>query len=722
MARAANLRITITGDARSAQAALQSTARSANNMSVSFGGALRSMRNIGGALAIGQTIKRGFDFGTQAVFGFNSQLEQSRIAFTTMLGSAQRANTFLQQLQAFANRTPFEFPDLVSASQKLLAMGISAKNVVPYLTAIGDAAAGLGGGADTIDIMTRAIGQMTAKGRIQSEEMMQLQEAGVPALQILADQYGVTTGAMQQMITAGDVLASDAVPRLVAGLEQGTKSTAGFGGMMEKQSKTFSGAMSTIKDVATQALAGIFKPIFDQASGALQGFAATLQRVDWTAIGQRISAVFSNIANALSQVDWSAIGDRISSALSNVDWSTIGRGLGSIISSVGQLARNIGPAVGATFSTIFRVVSALVPVLVTVVAKVVEFITWLTGASAGAKVLQAVLGGVLAGFLAFKAVSGVITVITTAQKAWAAATRLVALAQTALNVALMLNPIGLLVAAIIGLVAVFAILWVRFAGFREFWIATWNIIKGAALAVARWFAGPFAGFFVKAYNALKSGAQAVYGFVKGQFNALKAAVLAVANWFRGPFVGFFVNAYNSVKNGAQTAYNTVRNAFNSLRDAVSNAIGSVLSTVTGLPGKILNAIGDLGRTLYNKGRDLIQGLIDGIKSLAGNVTDALPNPGGIFPWSAPLAPPAIPGPAAFSSIPLAGAGAAPVPQSRASSLISLPTRITATVHLRPVPTPVRVYLGDVELTRFIRRVVVDQLDAEGSRLASGAWA
>ena len=177
-----------------------------------------------------------------------SSMEQAQIGFTTMLGSGTKAKAFLAQLQKFAAATPFEFPDLVRASQRLLAMGINAKNVVPYMTAIGDAVAGLGGGPELIDQVTTAIGQMSAKGKIQSDELLQLTEAGIPALKILASAYGVSAGKMQEMVTQGKVLSDDALPKLIKGLETGTKTTQGFGGMMAKQSTTMAGLWSTLKD------------------------------------------------------------------------------------------------------------------------------------------------------------------------------------------------------------------------------------------------------------------------------------------------------------------------------------------------------------------------------------------------------------------------------------------------------------------------------------------
>lgn len=189
-----------------------------------------------------------------------SGLEQARIGFTTMLGSATKADAFLKKLQTFAAATPFEFPELVSASQRLIAMGVNAKDVIPYLTGIGDAVAGLGGGAEMISQVTTAIGQMSAKGKIQSDELLQLTEAGIPALKILAAQYGVTTTQMQKMIESGTVMAKDALPKLIEGIEKGTTETAAFGGMMEKQSHTLAGLWSTVKDTVSMSLANMIAP------------------------------------------------------------------------------------------------------------------------------------------------------------------------------------------------------------------------------------------------------------------------------------------------------------------------------------------------------------------------------------------------------------------------------------------------------------------------------
>lgn len=196
---------------------------------------------------------------------FNALQEQAQIAFTTMLSSGTKASAMLSDLKDFAAKTPFEFPDLVMASQRLMAMGIAAKDVKPTLTAIGDAAAGLGGGSAMIDVLTHAIGQMSATGHVTGREIMEMSMSGVNALQMLADGFSVSTEKMQKMVSEGAVPAGQAIKILVAGMEQQ------FGGMMANQSQTFNGLVSTIKD-ESRFLAG---ELTDGLFNALKGPAQT---------------------------------------------------------------------------------------------------------------------------------------------------------------------------------------------------------------------------------------------------------------------------------------------------------------------------------------------------------------------------------------------------------------------------------------------------------------
>lgn len=225
-----------------------------------FGGALRA-----GTVAFGLLTAAGVSFGLKTV----ASLESSQIAFETFIGSAKEAAKFTKQLQKVAASTPFEFTDLTALAQRLLAAGFAVRDVVPTITAIGDAVAGLGGSPELLGQVSNAIAQIQVKGKLSNEELLQLSEAGVPAVRILADAFGYSTEKLQKLASEGKITAADAIPKLVEGIEKGTKSVRGFGGLMEKQSATLSGLFSTLKDTVGQALANLITPYLPQIKQGL---------------------------------------------------------------------------------------------------------------------------------------------------------------------------------------------------------------------------------------------------------------------------------------------------------------------------------------------------------------------------------------------------------------------------------------------------------------------
>lgn len=202
-----------------------------------------------------------------------SDLEQSQIGFETMLGSAKKANDFLALITKTAAHTPFQLKGLTQASQKMLAFGFNVKDVIPDLTILGDAAAGLGIGAEGVDRLVIALGQIKAKGRVQGDEILQLTEAGIPAMKILQNELGLTADEYQDLQRKGKITAEDAIPALLKGIKNGTKGAAGetakFGGLMEKQSTSLAGLFSTLKDTVLVGTAKAIKPLIPMLKDGL---------------------------------------------------------------------------------------------------------------------------------------------------------------------------------------------------------------------------------------------------------------------------------------------------------------------------------------------------------------------------------------------------------------------------------------------------------------------
>ena len=214
--------------------------------------------------------------------GFNAALETTTVAFTTMLGSGEKAESFLRDLQQFAAKTPFEFPELANSAQLMLAMGFAADQVLPLMEDIGNAVSALGGGAPEVDRVVRALGQMQAKGKVSAEDMMQLTELGIPAWKILADSVGVTVGEVQAMTTKGLIPADKMIQAFTKHSEEA------FGGAMQKQSETYSGMWSSITDNVNLALGAMAGPLFDAAKSAMGDLLGIVSSPKFAEFAQRI--------------------------------------------------------------------------------------------------------------------------------------------------------------------------------------------------------------------------------------------------------------------------------------------------------------------------------------------------------------------------------------------------------------------------------------------------
>lgn len=225
--------------------------------------ALAEFATKAGLAAIAVTaLKSALSAGKSAFIDYNAQLEQTRVAFTSMLGSAQLADTMIADLQKFAAETPFEMPGVRSSAQQLLAFGYDAQEIIPTLTALGNAASGLGRGQDGFNHLAFVFGQIRTTGQLMGQDVMQLAQLGVPVKDILAKNLGLTKEELARIGELG-IDANVAIKALIDGMNER------FPEMMKKQSETFEGVLSNIKDNIGQAFGLSGLPLFEDAKNML---------------------------------------------------------------------------------------------------------------------------------------------------------------------------------------------------------------------------------------------------------------------------------------------------------------------------------------------------------------------------------------------------------------------------------------------------------------------
>lgn len=210
-----------------------------------------------------------------------------------------------------------------------------------------------------------------------------------------------------------------------------------------------------------------------------------------TALSEMVQWLGEKLADAVTTVkdlfnDWGQwFTDNQESIQSFIDM------LADFVSGLWNIIEPIADAVWATFKDIIQGISEIFQ----------GFFTWVLDNKEG---VLAALTGITAALVAYKVVgviSGLINAFKTGQIAATAATiastvatNAAAAAQWLLNAAMSANPIGLIVALIVGLVAAFVLLWNKCEGFRNFFINMWEGIKKAFTGVINGIIGGFEGF------------------------------------------------------------------------------------------------------------------------------------------------------------------------------------------------------------------------------------
>lgn len=170
----------------------------------------------------------------------------AKIGFQTLLGDKQ-GQKMMDDLDVFAKKTPFKTNEVIAQSQKMLAMGWNAEDILTDMSTIGDAAAATGKGEEGLQRIVLALSQIKSKGKLSTEELNQLAEAGISAKRYLAEGLGYGTGdaglaAMTKDLEKGAIGADKAVQAILEGMKE-------YNGMMDKTAnETVSGLWSQIQD------------------------------------------------------------------------------------------------------------------------------------------------------------------------------------------------------------------------------------------------------------------------------------------------------------------------------------------------------------------------------------------------------------------------------------------------------------------------------------------
>ena len=526
---------------------------------------------------------------------------------------------------------PTTLQDGAMAVQRLTAKNGDIKKSTDVFLAMNNAI--IAGGAPLAN-QSAALEQLTqaySRGKMDMMEWRTLQTAMPAQLKQVSQAMGLTTEDLGEMMRKGDMTQETMDKFIDTMVELNAKGLEGFGSLEEQARSATGGIRTAITNMNTRVAAGVADLIGAVNDGLEQANLGNLATL-FDNIGKAIRDALKNIAPYITKVvvvaaQWLPKIVKLVSDL--IPYLTA---IGSIV-----LAWKIGSTINGIVKGFQEAKLALA--LFSMQAE-------------GTSIAQAALNGTLK---ASEVITALLTgKMTLAQLAQAG----MAKAQAVLNAVMSANPIGLIIAGIVALIAIVVLLWNKCewfrngvmavingiaAGFSWLWEKIGGIVgtiietataifeKITGVATSIWnFLQPIFDFIKNAIilhvAVFAMVCEAIYNFVKPIFdfivNAIKKHieifmstvdtiinfVKPIAEWIYNniikPIVERWKSAFNTVVNVVKTVVNTLKNVFSSIANFVKSTFDNIKSFIT----NIFSVIGGVIKAPIN-------GIINGINGV-----------------------------------------------------------------------------------------------------------
>lgn len=435
-----------------------------------------------------------FSIGAVVTFGkavmkasADMELLKKGLAFTLGNTGAQK---LIENMQTLGEKSAYNSNQLIPLARAWITVGDNAQTATAKMKKIVDCASAYGLTEDQMSRVNLALTQMQAKGKVSSEEMRQLAEAGVPAWQLLSTAMGKPVNELQNLAAQGK-LTQSSIDMLFDGMAQKTQ------GATNSMANTMEAKFSNIQEAVTNSFAAIGDII-------AQGFGVSDILTLAGNLAEGMKQHFQNIRDNAKQI---GVKNAIVKELQGISpvAAAVFNGIATIIYVVTSALykhRDAALAVGTAILGIWIAAKTIIGVS-TIINTLVT--AW--------KSLKLAIALARAAVVAFRSTSlGMAVVngiITGLRAAWAGLTVAMGVAKTAalaFRAACIANPVLVAIALIIAAIILIA--------------THWNTVKRVALAC--WSA--VCGAISEAGAKLRAVIGGAIDWVKNKWEGLKAAV------------------------------------------------------------------------------------------------------------------------------------------------------------------------------------------------------
>ncbi|MCJ7983752.1 transglycosylase SLT domain-containing protein [Priestia sp. OVL9] len=316
-------------------------------------------------------------------------------------------------------------------------------------------------------------------------------------------------------------------------------------------------------------------------------------------------------------------------------WQSLGDKIAVGINKVRDVIQPVAEKI-ASVADAFVEWEGFLPVIAGLTAAFVTYQGVVIGVSAAVKawnLLQkasaAIMGVTRAAMIAYTlaggGLQGVIAAVTAAQRA--------------LNLSMMMNPIGLIIAALVGLGVAFYTAYQKSSTFRNFIDKLWSAIKDGASTVLSFLknnwpevlatiTGPIGWAVyavVKYWDQIKSATITAFNSVITFFKEWGPLLLAALGGPIGLAVYAVVKNWDAIKNATITAFNAVTKFLSDTWNGIKLITSIVVNAMVEDVRNQWNQFKSMTTTTFNAVKSFFSSVWDGIKSIFTTVTSAIFN-------------------------------------------------------------------------------------------------